>query len=126
MYKGKDEDLEVDFKAIGKRIRTRREAINMTREELAELLCVSHKFCGDIEYGLRGMSLKTLIKLSEALNLSMDYIIKGHDQKNTVEFGEDNMVMENILTSLYACNDKQLKQAGQMVKIFAEAVNGGE
>ena len=65
---------ELNFVSIGRRIRTRREALEYTREYLAEQLSVSVNFCRDIEIGNKGMSIKTLSKLSNVLKLSTDYI----------------------------------------------------
>ena len=49
--------MELDYKAIGARIRAKREQMGYTREQLAEKLDISSKFCSDIELGARGMSL---------------------------------------------------------------------
>ena len=51
---------EIDMKMMGRRIRTQREAIHMTRNQLAAKLGVSGKFIADIEYGDKGMSIQTL------------------------------------------------------------------
>ena len=59
---------------IGARIRKKREAQLLTQEKLAEMLDVSIKFVSDIELGAKGMSLKTLNKLSQILLVSADYI----------------------------------------------------
>ena len=50
----------MDWNAIGSRIRKQREYIGYTREQLAELLDVTPKFCSDIELGVKGMSIPTL------------------------------------------------------------------
>jgi len=68
---------KLNYQLIGERIRFHRENQNKKREELAEALEVSIKFCGDIESGARGMSLKTLERVSNYLNLSTDYILFG-------------------------------------------------
>lgn len=69
--------MTVDNLTIGNRIRLRREEFKLTRAELAEMLDITPKFCSDIETGARGMSLKTLILVSEKLYLSTDYILFG-------------------------------------------------
>lgn len=69
--------MNVDTLAIGNRIRTRREELHITREQLAELLDITPKFCSDIENGARGMSLKTLMRVSETLYMTTDYILFG-------------------------------------------------
>ena len=59
---------ELDFKAIGNRIRQQREFLGYTRDYLAEQLSVSTNFCRDMEIGAKGMSVQTLTKLSNILN----------------------------------------------------------
>lgn len=69
---------ELEYKAMGERIRRRREELNISREKLAEMLDITTKFCSDIEIGYRGVSLKTLVRISECLMLSVDYILFGN------------------------------------------------
>lgn len=71
--------MNLNYELIGSRIRSKREALGYTREQLAEILDISPKFCSDIELGLRGMSLNTLINISQALYLSTDYILFGNE-----------------------------------------------
>ncbi len=71
----------MDMISIGNRIRARREALNLTRELFSEKIGITPKFCSDIETGVKGFSIKTLIKLSEELGVSTDYILFG-DSKN--------------------------------------------
>ena len=67
----------MDWAAIGMRIRKQREFLGLTREQLAEQLDVTPKFCSDIELGHKGMSVTTLCRLAEVLLLSTDYILFG-------------------------------------------------
>ena len=69
----------MDWAAIGKRIRRQREFIGYTREQFAEYLDVTPKFCSDIELGVKGMSVPTLCRIAETLKLSTDYILFGTD-----------------------------------------------
>ena len=69
----------MDWVSIGKRIRTQREYLGYTREVLAEKLEITPKFCSDIELGIKGMSVPTLCRISNVLNLSVDYILFGTD-----------------------------------------------
>ena len=68
---------ELDFRAIGNRIRHQREFLGYTREYLSEQLDVSVNFCRDMEIGAKGMSVQTLVKISKTLKLSLDYILIG-------------------------------------------------
>lgn len=69
--------MKLDYIEIGNRIRIRREELNITRNELSEILDVTPKFCSDIENGARGMSLNTLSTISQTLCMSTDYILFG-------------------------------------------------
>lgn len=115
--------VELDLKAMGKRIRSQREHLHLTREELAEKLGVSSKFCADIEYGVKGMSINTLFHLSMVLNLSVDYILKGYDDQFAIQDDDNRILRESIMLPLNSCNRSQLKRVEQMLKIFVAAVN---
>ena len=62
---------------MGKNIRKERLARNMTVEQLSEFLEQSSGFVNLIEGGKRGISSYTLLKLSEALNVSIDSIFRN-------------------------------------------------
>lgn len=113
---------DMDLKAIGRRIRFQREQMHLTREELAEKLEVSAKFCADIEYGMKGMSMTTLNHLSEILNLSTDYILKGN-RDIRVEKAENRDIIESVVATLNSCNRIQLGRVEQLLKIFVATVS---
>lgn len=71
----------MNWPAIGNRIRKQREFIGYTREEFAERLDVTPKFCSDIELGVKGMSVKTLCAIAEVLQISTDYILFGRGEQ---------------------------------------------
>jgi transcriptional regulator with XRE-family HTH domain len=64
----------IDYKELGKRIRAERRKQDLTQEEMAD---ISDSFMGHIERGGRTLSIETLAKLANALNLSIEYIICG-------------------------------------------------
>ena len=113
---------DMDLKAIGRRIRFQREQLHFTREELAERLEVSAKFCADIEYGMKGMSMTTLNNLSEVLNLSTDYILKGNNSKS-LEESQNRDIIESVVATLNSCNRIQLGRVEQLLKIFVATVS---
>ncbi len=75
----------LNLKEIGLRIRLEREKHNLSRENLAEIVNLSSFYIGQIERGDRSMSLDTLVKISDTLNISIDYTLKG-----------ETIYMENI------------------------------
>jgi transcriptional regulator with XRE-family HTH domain len=68
---------KVDYKELGARIRAERRRQDLTQERLAEMSDISDSFMGHIERGGRVLSIETLAKLANALNVSIEYIISG-------------------------------------------------
>lgn len=104
----------MDWGAVGVRIRKQREYLGYTREQFAELLDVTPKFCSDIELGIKGMSVPTLCKISHILRLSTDYILFG-----TME--QDNAEPLSLL--LQSCSQAERGYAEQLLKTFLIAMN---
>ena len=71
------------FLEIGHRIKIARTAAHITQEQLAEDIPVSSKqYISDLERGMVGASIPTIIKICNALNTSADYILLGEDPDN--------------------------------------------
>ena len=61
----------------GERIRARRQALGLTQDQLAQRAGMSKGFLSDVETGTRNLSAGKLLKLSQALGTSLDYLMKG-------------------------------------------------
>ena len=70
-------------KTVGGRIVEGRKRLGLTRERFAELIGVSAYFVGQIERGVRLMSYNTLLKVSDCLHLSLDYLVKGEKREQS-------------------------------------------
>jgi transcriptional regulator with XRE-family HTH domain len=68
---------DYDYRAIGQRIRDARKKSRITQEELAEKAGVGNQHISDIERGLTGMSVGTLIDICSALGADANYILFG-------------------------------------------------
>lgn len=66
----------MDYEALGKRVRAYRKLLNMTQEELAETIGVSCSFVGHIERGTRKLSVDTLVRLADVLQISCDTLLQ--------------------------------------------------
>ena len=111
----------IDNKDVGRRIRIKRDNINMTRDKLAEAIDVTPKFIQDIEYGNKGMSIETLARLSEALGLTTDYILKGIVDEEGQDI-ERQAVKNDILGSLKVYDNDQLKVMDQVCRLLVEGM----
>lgn len=104
----------IDYKELGKRIRAERRKQDLTQEKLAEMADISDSFMGHIERGGRTLSIETLAKLANALNLSIEYIICG-------EFNyQPDMLPAEITDVLHKMSGSQRKIFLNMMKTLAE------
>ena len=62
---------------IGKRISERRKWMGLTQEQLAEQMDVSIQMISNLERGIKAIRIDNLIRLSQILHISTDYILTG-------------------------------------------------
>lgn len=80
---------KLNYKLIGKRIKEIRKINNLTQEELAERADLSKVFIAYIEIGKRKPSLESIVKISQALNSSIDNILIGNTTPNDSDYQLD-------------------------------------
>ncbi len=66
----------MDYIGLGRRVKTARREHNITQEELASRIGISLSFLGHIERGSRKASMETLVKLANALEVSLDHLMR--------------------------------------------------
>lgn len=108
-------------KEMGRRVRSRREAKNMSRENLAEKLGVSPQFVADIEYGNKGVSINNLYLLCQILNVTADYLLAGNLYMADLD-SEAARVCEEIMSLLRKCDAKQLDGIRSIAEIYADNI----
>ncbi len=65
----------MDYEFLGQQIRKHRKSKKYTLEQLAEILDVSTTFIGQIERAKGIPSLETLVKIANALDVSIDSLV---------------------------------------------------
>lgn len=115
-----------DFKQFGSRIRDARKKSNLTIEKLCEMLDISPSFLGSVERGESRISIEKLCKLSEVLNISTDYLLKGEDiyisylsylfEKYQLDDISDNNELSNESTEFLICVLKFLLSIQKKIK----------
>lgn len=108
-----------DRLAAGDRLRLKRTLLGMTQDEMAEKINRATKYYADIERGNCGMSIETLLALSEALNMSLDYIISGKINESDERIHTDEVTA--VMDLLNSCNKKNRLYALRMLKLFLAA-----
>ncbi|OXS56963.1 transcriptional regulator [Cohnella sp. CIP 111063] len=107
-----------DKKKVGQRIRKQREALEISREQLAEQIGRVPRFCADIERGQAGMSIETMLSICTLLKLSPNELLLGQDA-NTTTYDETEL----IIAALNQCTEKQRKDALALLKLFITAIH---
>ena len=97
---------------VGRRIRSRRQALGLSRQEIADQIGKAEKYYADIERGYCGMSLETMVKIADCLGITLDYMIFGEDRQ---DLPEDS---RSILFFLGNCDEKKRKKAMELLKVY--------
>lgn len=67
--------MGMNYKDLGRRIRSLRQKQHLTQEQLAEKIDMSASFLGHIERGSRVASLETLVKLCNVLDTNPGFLL---------------------------------------------------
>ncbi len=118
-----DDNIKIDNVAIGQRIREERCKLDLSQEELAEIIGLSNYYIGQLERGERQMSLPTLVKISKCLHISLDYLVLGNNLYDAGSVKESSDIyssssnkdneLENLLKK---CSPKELELFKKLIK----------
>jgi transcriptional regulator with XRE-family HTH domain len=100
---------DLDFKAIGLKIRERRQAVGITQEAIANKLDVNPSHISNIECGRANPSLTALVKIANILQCSVDYFINGEYTYKINKDEEKNLDIQIMEKLRYCDNNKKIK-----------------
>ena len=109
----------LNYKEIGQRISNERRKHNISREQLAELVDLSSTFLGQIERGEKKMGLESLIRLSETLHVSLDYLIKGQRQQTSEKS------IDELYGLIQKCSENEITYFKKIVQFSLPYLKGG-
>lgn len=95
--------MELDYKAIGKRIKIARIKGELTQEKLSEMAGVSPTHLSNIETGTTRVSLSTLVSIANALKVTSDDLLCDNIVKAKVQIEND------IALLLDDCDEYELR-----------------
>ena len=95
--------MELDYKAIGKRIKIARINAELTQEKLADLVDLSPSHMSNIETGTTKVSLVSIVKIANALSVTVDDLLCDNLQHCRVQFEKD---IQQLLDS---CNTYEIR-----------------
>lgn len=107
-----------DRNIVGERLRNRRTQFRWSRGEVAEKIGIVEKYYADIERGACGMSVETLMKITQLYGMTMDSLLYGENEEKTGQ-------AEAIVTRLQDMPENIQNRCVQIVELFLESVNEG-
>ena len=102
------------LREIGERINMRRKNLRLTQEQLAEKMDVSVQMISNLELGKKAIRPENLVKISDILNISTDYILHGTHSESELQnltqkiknlSTEDQDIIEKLVDSLLCKNN---------------------
>ena len=93
------------LKDIGKRISSRRKALDITQEQLAEMMDVSVQMISNLEQGKKAIRPENLVKVCKSLGVSADYILFGEKSDREIDafyekYSQLTSEKQNLIESL--------------------------
>lgn len=108
--------MEIDYAALGQKIRIERQKNNLSQDKLAELCEISTSYLGHIERGTRKMSLETLVTIANVLNISLDYLLTDNLTQSSALFSLLN-------SQLQSASPTKAEQLTKIIKILSKNID---
>ena len=112
--------MTLDYKAIGKRIKIARINADMTQERLSDLLEISPSHMSNIETGTTHVSLSTMVRLANALGVSLDDLLCDSVTHARAQFERD------IQQVLDGCSDYEIRVVADVARSVVDAMRKNE
>jgi len=108
--------VEIDYKAIGQRVKIARIKKGTTQEAIADIIDVTPAHMSNIETGKTKVSLPTLIAIANALSVSVDTLLCDNVLTSKVIFeGEAKEVFKD-------CDEYEIRLLVDLLKSAKEAI----
>ena len=107
----------LDFKAIGTKIKERRQTLGITQESIANYLDVNASHISNIECGRANPSLTALIKIANFLGCSVDYFI-SHEYTCRTNKEKEKSLDDKIIDKLKYCDLEKKYKVLQMIDLL--------
>lgn len=108
--------MELDYKAIGKRIKIARIEAELTQERLAEMVEISPTHMSNIETGTTRVSLTTIVSLANALSVTVDDLLCDNVLKARAQFEKD------VAAVLADCDEYEIRVIRDMAQALKDTL----
>jgi len=97
---------------VGERIKSRRDELDWTQDDLAQRAKISKSFLSDLENGKRNVGADKLLDIARAISLSLDYLMTGKNaKKRAQEMPPEEVQIPTALAEFAADEGLSFRQA---------------
>ena len=108
--------MEIDYKAIGQRIKIARIKKGITQEAVADIIDITPAHMSNVETGKTKVSLPTLIEIANALSVSVDVLLCDNVRASQNIFkGEAKEIFED-------CDEYEIRMIADFVRAAKETI----
>jgi transcriptional regulator with XRE-family HTH domain len=111
------------LKLVGHNIRTIRKAKGFTQEELAEKAGLQYSYIGGVERGERNVSLETLEKIIEGLDVTPYELFKLNESDINSTMFDKKRKIEGINNLLIDRNEIEIEMIYRLVKDIVDIID---
>ncbi len=101
----------VNYQLVGQKIRDKRMKLGITQEKLAEQCLISVSYVAHIERGTRSLSLDTAVRVANALDMSLDFLLLD-------EIHSHSRMIDSLQTELDRCTPEQIEKFVRLSKVL--------
>lgn len=112
--------MELDYKALGKRIKIARIKADMTQDKLSTVLDISPSHISNIETGTTRVSLTALVSIANALSVTVDDLLY-----DSVIHARPQLERE-IQQVVDGCDDFELRMVKEVALSVVDALRANE
>ncbi|MCC0727228.1 helix-turn-helix transcriptional regulator [Clostridioides sp. ZZV14-6045] len=108
--------MEMDYKALGKRIKIARIKKGITQESIANEIDITPSHLSNVETGKTKVSLPTLIDIANALSINVDSLLCDNILNSKIVFeGEAKEIFDD-------CDEYEIRMLVDVLKYMKEAI----
>ena len=108
--------IDIDYQAIGKRVREARLRKKMTQDDLASSVGISASYASAIENGASKVALPTLIQLAKVLDTTVDTLLYDVTPATTYKYDRDAKIL------LEDCSDSEREYLLELLTVAKEGI----
>ncbi|MEY8313182.1 helix-turn-helix transcriptional regulator [Oscillospiraceae bacterium 42-9] len=111
-----ENDMELNYRAIGKRIKIERIKADLTQEKLAEMAGLSPTHMSNVETGSTRVSLTLMVSIANALGVTLDDLMCDSVTHARVQFEQD------IADILSDCDTYEIRMIADMAQALKDTL----